>query len=1805
MPTYTNIWRIEKKLYKLYDFRLPQPVSVVYIGVLVGVGFVWVVLLQLIGVPVEIPLHVVYIVPPFVIAFLATRPVVEGKRLTELVSSQARFLAEPRVYTRLRPDHEPGTVEVTVRVWHRHPEAGPLPEVAAAADMRERSRVRGPRRAKAPQSRPAAAPVRTADQAPPLAEALPHAPERAGNASVGEQERAPRPLWDGEAAVRSDAPPVEEAPERFAEPAPALWREPSEPEHGDSPDRPAAGPEAEPEAEPAAAAAPDPAARADAPVRRDAEHGPAAEPAAEGRTAATPASAAESAPPDLRREWEWDYGADRAPAARRGVGVRILNYFGFALHKAPERSAQPDRHGGEDARPARTRGPRSGPIPGAARTPAQLAEHLAAEEKRRPHDRDAEPPRPAPEPPAEPAAEPTAADRAAGRATARRRAEEMMAARLPADSPPATARDGADAAGTATGRARAGSSRDSAASGGGPQRRLRGRAQGMQVARKLERERSVEATPQDPAETAAPAARAEAERGAGSERARERVRAPKPQESAPAAGAPAHRPSLRERRAQRRPHAAPWDLPVPLESADSPSREDAAQGPDRPAPGRGASPDGPWAADAEHGDKPSLQLDHGTDEHESLSEVVRVFSAPPGQTAPGAEAADRSEHDPAARAKADETAAFTDPEDRPGAGSDSDGERRPAEAAPAPVGTAPSADKPSLQLDHGTDEHESLSEVVRVFSAPPGKPDERPEPQESADAPTDGSGEGARAADREPRPGSEDNAAAAGRSADAPALSASGDTDASVSGGPSGMPEEQPAAPQEAEQEEAPAVSDAGSAAGAAAASSTAQPPDHARREDAGRAAEQADRSEGPRVPDDRMAVLDRHLNRTDTPPPPQPRFAEAGSATPRRPVAWFTDAPGTDPSGPDAEGLVPDPGEHGDGSGPDAAVSAAEPAGDRGPAEARHGGGPDRQAAPDAAEDAVAQAPGTEGAVQDDGDSDAESARDRGSAEARHGDGRDRRGESGPAARHGNAESPGGPRSVEPGPADAAGVAAGAGTEPAAEPASDRGAPGARGDDSAGQAEPGSAESRTGRDAESAESRSGGEAASPHVAEAAAAAPGTDGVGPADADRVSERAGDSGAAESRSGGEAASPHVAEAAATAPESDDAGQADAGSVAASARHRGVAEAWRGENRDRRGESGPADGAAATAPGPDGAGQADGDPVADPANARSVADAAPGGAASSVVMPAKPPLELDHGTGEHESFGQVDAPQRRTTAADLEAAEAAAIRARRGRPQRADTDPSQGGGEQQSPEQRTAAASGTDQRDPHSSGAPRQQEPAASAAPDADRSDRLARAIRANPAAGSPDAGAEASSTAASADAPASGTGAPHGAPGPSGAPSTQERPDRRAGTASTGGRPVRSAPPGRIDDGVFSRVAQNARRLSHLFGQTPPGIAPEPPPRADGADTREDASAEPATAETPAQSQGSDTTVPAETDKPELQLDHGTGEQQRLGAPPAGAPAPRPRPAQPARTGHPGESGATRGWRRLARVVTGGQAPAKTDLPAGDIERLRTPLQAPRSVVVLGCTGGAGQTVTTLMLGHTLAAYRDERVVAVDVNPGGGGLSRRVRTETPESLTSLLANADAVHSYAGIRRYTSRTATGLEVVAALDDPYVQTLDDRDYAGLGGLLERFYEITVLDPAATGVARALPAADGMVLVAPASEDAARAVAMTFEWLDGHGYAALRSTAVVVINGVSKRSLADVDAAEQVARGRCRAIVRVPWDDHLAADKVVDVNALRPTTRRAHGALGGVLLHGLEGAPAGPGAPGGGRRRTSESRR
>ena len=305
----------------------------------------------------------------------------------------------------------------------------------------------------------------------------------------------------------------------------------------------------------------------------------------------------------------------------------------------------------------------------------------------------------------------------------------------------------------------------------------------------------------------------------------------------------------------------------------------------------------------------------------------------------------------------------------------------------------------------------------------------------------------------------------------------------------------------------------------------------------------------------------------------------------------------------------------------------------------------------------------------------------------------------------------------------------------------------------------------------------------------------------------------------------------------------------------------------------------------------------------------------------------------------------------------------------------------------------------------------------------------------------------------------------------------------------------------------------------------------------------------------------------------------------IGAPPAG-----PRDAgPPAPSIERALSGPDRidSWQRRVRVVPGGQGPGKRDQETLDRDRARLPVTGPRRIVFLGCTSGAGQTVTALMTGQLLAALRGVPVAAIDPNPGHGSLVRRAQARPALTVAALLDGAEPpgpANAVAGAR---------FDVITADAAPAVP--GDWDYPRLAERAGRHYPLTMLDPGASEVTRVLGIADQLVLVAPASADAPRSLAMTQEWLNSNGHAELAARAVTAVNGVSKASMSDVEQAEAVARGRCRAIVRIPWDDLLAAGDAesegpgapAGVSALGPQARHAYTALAGVLVAGLAAAP------------------
>ena len=270
-----------------------------------------------------------------------------------------------------------------------------------------------------------------------------------------------------------------------------------------------------------------------------------------------------------------------------------------------------------------------------------------------------------------------------------------------------------------------------------------------------------------------------------------------------------------------------------------------------------------------------------------------------------------------------------------------------------------------------------------------------------------------------------------------------------------------------------------------------------------------------------------------------------------------------------------------------------------------------------------------------------------------------------------------------------------------------------------------------------------------------------------------------------------------------------------------------------------------------------------------------------------------------------------------------------------------------------------------------------------------------------------------------------------------------------------------------------------------------------------------------------------------------------------------------------------------GWRRFVFWLTGGRVnfgPSPAERAERQlIARAKSPVAGCRSIAVISRKGGVGKTTTTLMLGHTFASLRGDRVVALDGNPDAGSLGYRVRRETAATVTNLLADEQEIIRYADIRSYTNQAPTRLEVVASDDDPRITTaLGEEDYRRAIALLERHYNLILLDTG-TGVLESatkgiLQLAEQIVVVMSPSLDSARAASSTLDWLNENGHAELVRNAIAVVNAVREEGLVEVDKIGEHFQGRCRAVVRVPWDPHLSAGAETQVDRLRPVTRRAY---------------------------------
>ncbi|WP_410536091.1 SCO5717 family growth-regulating ATPase [Streptomyces sp. KL2] len=243
-----------------------------------------------------------------------------------------------------------------------------------------------------------------------------------------------------------------------------------------------------------------------------------------------------------------------------------------------------------------------------------------------------------------------------------------------------------------------------------------------------------------------------------------------------------------------------------------------------------------------------------------------------------------------------------------------------------------------------------------------------------------------------------------------------------------------------------------------------------------------------------------------------------------------------------------------------------------------------------------------------------------------------------------------------------------------------------------------------------------------------------------------------------------------------------------------------------------------------------------------------------------------------------------------------------------------------------------------------------------------------------------------------------------------------------------------------------------------------------------------------------------------------------------------------------------------------------------------LELIRTPVLSCYRIAVISLKGGVGKTTTTTALGATLASERQDKVIAIDANPDAGTLGRRVRRETGATIRDLVTAIPYLSSYMDIRRFTSQAPSGLEILANDVDPAISTtFNDEDYRRVIGVLGQQYPIILTD-SGTGLLYSamrgvLDLADQLIVISTPSVDGASSASTTLDWLSAHGYGDLVQRSITVISGVRETGkMIKVDDIVAHFKTRCRDVVVVPFDEHLAAGAELDLDMMRPRTREAY---------------------------------
>lgn len=281
-----------------------------------------------------------------------------------------------------------------------------------------------------------------------------------------------------------------------------------------------------------------------------------------------------------------------------------------------------------------------------------------------------------------------------------------------------------------------------------------------------------------------------------------------------------------------------------------------------------------------------------------------------------------------------------------------------------------------------------------------------------------------------------------------------------------------------------------------------------------------------------------------------------------------------------------------------------------------------------------------------------------------------------------------------------------------------------------------------------------------------------------------------------------------------------------------------------------------------------------------------------------------------------------------------------------------------------------------------------------------------------------------------------------------------------------------------------------------------------------------------------------------------------------------------------------------GWRRAVYAATGGAVnpgigPAERrrhELA----QRIRRRLARPRRIAVVSLKGGVGVSTVTAVLGLTFGELRDDRVVALDASPDAGTLADRLTGTCDSTVRNLLDEIDGIGSLSDVARFTT-LAGRLHVLASEQDAGLsEEFTQAEYEQVCAVLARCYGLVLVD-AGTGIvhssmAGALAKADSIVIVGSPTVDGVSRASKTLDWLAARGHEERAAGAVVALCAGRSSEEVDPQRLREYFASRCRAVVEIPYDPHLATGGRVELAAQASATSDAFLELAALLADEFE---------------------